>query len=131
MTSPASRYVETDSNERLKLARAYNYIECVGQTVENSCAIYDKFNATVFEVTILRGPFDSIDNPLRPVNSVEEVTDVTILKSAALKTKDNGRGFLHERVRIMLRSGYRHAHVSKKLFGKCLFFSLLASETVF
>lgn len=121
MASPASRYVETDSNERLKLARAYSPVECIGQLVENACAVYDKFNATIFEVTVLGGQFHSINNPLRPVNSVEEVTDVAILKSTALKTRDNGRGFLHKSVRIMLRSGYRQAHVSKKLFGKCHF----------
>ena len=117
MAAPSSRYVETDSNERLKLARAYTAAECVGQLVENAAAVLKRFNATKFVLSILSGVTGQICNPLRPVNS-PDATNVSIIKSDALKVVDNGTGFLFDHVRTMLRSGYRHAHEFTKLFGE-------------
>lgn len=117
IAASSSRYVETDSNERLKLARAYTPAECVGQLVENSAAVLKRFNATSFELSILSGVAGQIQNPLRPVNS-PDAKNVSVIKSDALKVIDNGTGFLFDHVRTMLRSGYRHAHESTKLFGE-------------
>lgn len=117
MASEASRYVDIDSNERLKLARAYTFAACIGQLVENAAAVLNKFNATLFTIRILSGVTGQICNPLRPVDS-PDVNDVSIIKSDALKVIDNGCGFLFEQIRVMLRAGYRLAHVFTKLFGK-------------
>ncbi|KAL3142163.1 hypothetical protein ABBQ38_002521 [Trebouxia sp. C0009 RCD-2024] len=114
MLAPSSsRYVETDSNERIRLNRAYTAAECVGQLVENAAAVLKRFNATLFLLIILSGVSGQICNPLRCIDSPE----VNVIKSDALKVVDNGIGFLFEHVRAMLRSGYRHAHQVTKLFG--------------
>lgn len=124
MVAPSSsRYVETDSNERIRLARAYTAAECVGQLVENAAAVLKRFNATLFSLSILSGVSGQISNPLRPIDS----PDVNVIKSDALKVVDNGVGFLFEHVRAMLRSGYRHAHENTKLFGRRARFCKLRS----
>lgn len=117
MASEVSRFVDIDSNERLKLARAYTFAACIGQLVENAAAVMNEFNATLFIIRVLTGVTGQICNPLRPVDS-PAVNDVSIIKSDALKVIDNGRGFLFRQIRVMLRAGFRQAHVFTKLFGK-------------
>lgn len=108
--------VGTDSNDRTRQSNAYTFVGCIGQKVENAAAVYDKFNATVFELSVLQG-VHSITNPLRPIDDPDP-QHVAQIKSTALQTKDNGVGFLSDRVAVMLRTGYRRAHVFQKIFGK-------------
>ncbi|KAL3135852.1 hypothetical protein ABBQ32_007409 [Trebouxia sp. C0010 RCD-2024] len=89
--------VPVASNQRNMDSRYYSPAQCVGQLAENSAAKGNKFNASIFEVSVL-SEFDSYTRAKGKDHQI-------LINSQALKALDNGVGFLYEEVEDMLTYG--------------------------